>query len=139
MASYTNTQTKCSLFNELDQEQPRTYPDACAALLFLCAVKHGDISTTSRLDLTANTGPGPVRDGGGRVRLGSVRLYSSSLSYSGAVCWAGLSTVRAGTWLRDDSSFSVFEPGGAVFMGGVVRAESGKEVCVGVCGGGVSS
>lgn len=73
----------------------------------------------------------------GRVRFFFffLRLYSSSLSYSGAVCWAGLSTVRAGTWLRDDSSFSVFEPGGAVFMGGVVRAESGKEVCVGWGGG----
>lgn len=53
-------------------------------------------------------------------------LYSSSLSYRGAVCWAGLSTVRAGTWLRDDSSFNVFEPGGAVFMGWVVRAMRDK-------------
>uniref|UniRef100_A0A3B3CI74 Histone deacetylase 3 n=1 Tax=Oryzias melastigma TaxID=30732 RepID=A0A3B3CI74_ORYME len=48
--------------------------------------------------------------------------YSSSLSYSGAVCWAGLSTVRAGM-LTEDSSFRVFEPGGAVLTGGVVRAE----------------
>ena len=53
-------------------------------------------------------------------------LYSSSLSYSGAVCWAGLSTVREGTWLRDDSSFSVLEPGGAVFMGAAVRAARGR-------------
>lgn len=63
-----------------------------------------------------------VCDGDGRTWLGSVRLYSSSLSYSGAVCWAGLSAVRAGMWLRVDSSFSVFEAGGAVFMGGAVRA-----------------
>lgn len=55
-------------------------------------------------------------------RLELVGSYSSSLSYSGAVCWAGLSTVRAGMWLRDDSSFNVFEPGGAVFMAGVERA-----------------
>lgn len=58
-------------------------------------------------------------------------LYSSSLSYRGAVCWAvcwaGLSTVRVGTWLRDDSSFNVLEPGGAVFMGGAVRAGRGRE------------
>lgn len=86
MASYTNTQTKCSLFNELDQEQPRTYPDVCAALLFLCAVKHGDIGTTSRLDLTANTGPGPVRDGGGRVRLG----FGAALQLLALVQWGGV-------------------------------------------------
>lgn len=49
-------------------------------------------------------------------------LYSSSLSYRGAVCCAGFSAVTAGTWLSDDSSFSVLEPGGAVFMGGVARA-----------------
>lgn len=59
------------------------------------------------------------------------QLYSSSLSYSGAVCWAGLSTVRAGTWLRDESSFSVFEPGGAVFMGVAARAVRGESR--GVC------
>lgn len=57
---------------------------------------------------------------------GGAGLYSSSLSYSGAVCCAGLSTVRAGTWLSDDSSFSVLEPGGAVFMGGVTRAVAGE-------------
>lgn len=49
-------------------------------------------------------------------------LYSSSLSYRGAVCCAGFSAVTAGTWLSDDSSFSVLEPGGAVFIGGVARA-----------------
>lgn len=58
---------------------------------------------------------------------GLVRIYSSSLSYSGAVCWAGLSTVRAGTWLRDDRSFNVFEPGGAVFMTGAARARRNRE------------
>lgn len=55
------------------------------------------------------------------VEGASVWVYSSSLSYNGAVCWAGLSTVRAGTWLREDSSFRVLEPAGAVFMAGVVR------------------
>lgn len=70
---------------------------------------------------------------------GGAGLYSSSLSYSGAVCCAGLSTVRAGTWLSDDSSFSVLEPGGAVFMGVVARAVGGSGGRDEVRGGGESS
>lgn len=98
-----------------------------AALLLICIGNQSVIGAISALKWQLTQAPARVDssdvcDGDLRMWLGSVWVYSSSLSYSGAVCWAGPSTVRVGTWLREDSSFSVLEAGGAVFMGGAVRA-----------------